>query len=80
MKCLNPPVAESHRVFCEEKAEMTCPFYRSETTLCAASLSGLVIGKQKQAVLCGSDDYDNCPLFLAKTLRMRAIDTPLKLK
>ena len=47
--------------------ETGCPF--NDTGVCAASFSSMAIDSQKRASYCGTDNYDNCPLFLAKILR-----------
>ena len=47
--------------------ETICPF--NDASVCAASFSSMEIDSQKRASYCGTDNYDNCPLFLAKILR-----------
>lgn len=48
-----------------------CPFGNEESQVCSASLSSLVIGKSRRQAYCGGDDYDNCPIFLARMLRKK---------
>ena len=48
-------------------AETTCPFH--DASVCAASFSSMAIDSQKRDSYCGTDNYDNCPLFLSKILR-----------
>ncbi len=48
-----------------------CPFSETESNICSASLSAMVIGPTKRRNYCSTDDYDNCPVFLAKILRKR---------
>jgi len=47
--------------------ETICPF--NDSSICAASFSAMAIDNQKRARYCSTDNYDNCPLFLAKILR-----------
>jgi len=49
----------------------TCPFGESETNICLASLSSMVIDLRNKRDYCSNDNYDNCPIFLAKNLRKR---------
>ena len=60
--------AISYRDLGEEHA---CPFSDKETNICSASLSSMIIGRQKNQVYCSSDNYDNCPMFISKILRKR---------
>ena len=46
-----------------------CPY--NSKGICVASISYLLIDQQKNAACCGSEEYDNCPLFLSKLLRRR---------
>ena len=48
-----------------------CPFAETETNICLASLSAMVIGPGYRQGYCSNDNYDNCPIFLAKSLRRR---------
>ena len=48
-----------------------CPFGETENNICLASLSAMVIGPSKKRDYCSNDNYDNCPIFLAKNLRRR---------
>jgi hypothetical protein len=48
-----------------------CPFGETETNICLASLSAMVIGPSYRQEYCSNDNYDNCPIFLAKSLRRR---------
>jgi len=48
-----------------------CPFGKAKTNFCLASLSAMVIGPNSRQEYCSNDNYDNCPIFLAKSLRRR---------
>jgi hypothetical protein len=48
-----------------------CPFEETKTNICMASLSAMVIGPSNKQEYCSNDNYDNCPIFLAKSLRRR---------
>ena len=48
-----------------------CPYGDRETNICSASLSAMAIGHSTRREYCSNDNYDNCPIFLAKNLRRR---------
>lgn len=48
-----------------------CPFGATKVNICSASLSAMVIGPRNRQDYCSTDNYDNCPIFLAKILRKR---------
>lgn len=50
--------------------DLQCP-YVDATHLCNASFSLLLSSSNMRPNLCNSEDYDNCPIFLAKVLRRR---------
>ncbi len=52
----------------EETASLHCP-YSSASDICNASLSSLSPSASVRSAFCESEDYDYCPLFLAKVLR-----------
>ena len=52
-------------------AVYACPFAETETNICLASLSAMVIGPGCRQGYCFNDNYDDCPIFLAKSLRKR---------
>lgn len=45
-----------------------CPYNGINT--CRASLSSMMIDKSRKEDYCSDENYDNCPIFLAKILRM----------
>ena len=47
--------------------EMVCPYNGINT--CMASLSSMLIDEEKRADCCGTENYDDCPIFLSKILR-----------
>lgn len=47
--------------------ETACPY--NGVNVCMASFSSMVIDNQKREKCCGTDNYDNCPIFLSKMLR-----------
>jgi len=51
-----------------ENAGLCCP-YSSASDICNASLSSLSPSASVKTAFCDSEDYDYCPLFLAKVLR-----------
>lgn len=48
-----------------------CPYDSKVKSICSASLSSTVMGLNMRQTYCGSENYDNCPIFLAKILRRR---------
>jgi hypothetical protein len=53
------------------RGDYCCPFGSAESEVCSASLSSMVIGASRRQTYCGGDDYDDCPIFLARMLRRR---------
>jgi len=53
-----------------EQAGLSCP-YSEASDICNASLSLLSPSSSTRSAFCESEDYDYCPLFLAKVLRTR---------
>ena len=51
--------------------QASCPYDCSVTDICAASLSSMPISSGSRQQYCSTDNYDNCPVFLAKILRRR---------
>jgi hypothetical protein len=51
--------------------EYGCPFGNTESSICSASLSSMVIGTSRRQAYCNGDNYDSCPIFLARMLRKR---------
>lgn len=50
--------------------ELQCPYFDA-SDVCNASLSSLLPSPTMRVNFCNSEDYDNCPIFLAKVLRRR---------
>jgi hypothetical protein len=48
-----------------------CPYSPSSTVFCAASVMTVAINDRTRDNYCSTEDYDSCPLFLAKVLRSR---------
>jgi hypothetical protein len=53
-----------------------CPYNGIDT--CQASLSSMMIDKKRKEDYCGDENYDDCPIYLAKILRMVSKDSSLK--
>ena len=51
--------------------EKSCPYCNIEADVCVASLTSLKLETLMRLNYCSSDNYDNCPIFLAKNLRRR---------
>jgi hypothetical protein len=50
-----------------QRYETVCPY--NGITVCTASLSAMAIDAYRQTICCSTDNFDNCPIFLAKVLR-----------
>ena len=48
--------------------ETRCPYF-APATRCEAALFSSSPSTATRAIFCGSEDYDRCPIFLAKVLR-----------
>jgi len=55
--------------------ESACPFNGVNT--CRASLSSMMIDRRRKEDYCSHENYDSCPIFLAKILRMISKDSSL---
>jgi uncharacterized Zn-finger protein len=49
--------------------EVTCPFCDSRKDTCAASVTSMVIVPHTRQLYCSNENFDNCPVFLARILR-----------
>lgn len=47
-----------------------CPYVSAAASVCEASLSSMVLRSNDRQRFCDSDDYDDCPIFLSKILRI----------
>ena len=47
--------------------EIGCPY--DGLTACLASFSSMALDSRKRTQCCSTENYDNCPIFLAKILR-----------
>ena len=50
--------------------EALCPEYDSPKQVCSAATSYWVLGLGQQMRYCVTRDYDNCPIYLGKALRL----------
>jgi hypothetical protein len=46
-----------------------CPFHNDADGHCRAAFSGLPVDRHSRNLRCSTEDYDGCPLFLARALR-----------
>ncbi len=46
-----------------------CPYGTVTSNFCSASVMTVVMSSYQKITYCWTDDYDRCPLFLAKVLR-----------
>lgn len=55
----------------EARQPEICPYHDMSSNICTASLWSITTDMKKRAGYCGTDNYDSCALFLAKTLRRK---------
>jgi hypothetical protein len=53
------------------REDCSCPFSDIDTNICAASLSSMIVRPHNRTEYCFSENYDSCPMFLAKMMRRR---------
>ncbi|MBI5199688.1 MAG: hypothetical protein HZA09_06725 [Nitrospirae bacterium] len=53
----------------EKGYESMCPYCNTTANICMASISSLLTDIRRRESYCDSENYDNCPIFLAKSLR-----------
>jgi hypothetical protein len=54
-----------------EMSELMCPYCDGDAGICAASLTSIKLEKSVRSNRCNSESYDNCVIFLAKSLRLK---------
>ena len=59
-----------------EAAEVSCPYSDMIADICRASISAMKLGLKASLGYCSGEDYDGCPIFLAKTLRNGKLKLP----
>ncbi|HBH61239.1 MAG TPA: hypothetical protein DDX85_05765 [Nitrospiraceae bacterium] len=55
----------------DEVTEASCPYGDIISDVCRASISSMKLGLIAGLKYCASEDYDGCPIFLAKIIRKR---------
>lgn len=53
-----------------------CPY--NGFNICRASLSSMMIDKKRKEDYCCDENYDDCPIYLAKILRMVSKDSSVR--
>lgn len=66
---MSPPL-HLHKTVSTENGHC-CPFGNARSEICSASMSSMIIAASRRQEYCDGDDYDNCPIFLARVLRRR---------
>lgn len=46
-----------------------CPYKKENSIYCSASVMTLAISERQDAMYCRTENFDLCPIFLAKVLR-----------
>lgn len=49
--------------------ESICPYRKAQSQYCSASVMTMRIDQRKSMTYCLTEDFDCCPVFLAKVLR-----------
>ncbi len=49
--------------------EEACPYFSKKIGICLASIFLMAIDQTRIEDICISEDWDNCPMFLSRTLR-----------
>jgi hypothetical protein len=52
-------------------SESLCPFRPSTSIFCSTSIMTVAIDSRKRSTYCNTEDFDRCPIFLARVLRGR---------
>jgi hypothetical protein len=60
--------AQGSRVLADNR-NPACPYRPAHNLLCSASVMAVVVDNRKKSIHCDTEDFDRCPLFLAKVLR-----------
>ena len=60
--------SEGSRVIPDNR-NLACPYRPAKNLLCSASVMAVVVNNRKKSIHCDTEDFDRCPLFLAKVLR-----------
>lgn len=55
------------------KTGSCCPYYSVKLDLCLAALFYFAIDRAREECVCGTEDFDDCPLFLSKVMRSRSV-------
>ena len=50
-------------------SESICPYQPSKSFFCSASVMAMAIDNRKRSIYCDTENFDQCPIFLAKVLR-----------
>jgi|GEM_PF-2385365 hypothetical protein len=65
-------VAEAHDLKSAGVHTSTCPHDAGAGIFCSASIMTVVMSSYQKTNYCWTENYDNCPMFLAKILRGRS--------
>lgn len=55
----------------QKNHEVLCSYCNTETEICMAALSTMSLGPITRLTYCDNENYDYCPVLLAKILRRR---------
>jgi len=48
---------------------LMCPYWKRDAAHCSAAVMTVAITIHRKALHCCTEDFDRCPIFLAKVLR-----------
>ena len=65
----NIPTEFDNKYSTESIENSICPYRNVHSMYCSASIMRMLIGRQRNMNYCLTEDFDRCPVFLAKVLR-----------
>jgi len=67
---MNNVIEAAENTGLKDRGEYRCP-YINLLDICTASINLIAVTQHTKTVFCGTESYDNCPIFLSKVLRGR---------
>jgi len=61
--------AAAAEVTAPETYASVCPYRKVTSAYCSASVMAFAVTKRQDTAYCRTENFDHCPLFLAKVLR-----------
>ncbi len=61
----------NYQTILKETQAVPCPYRDASVNICNASLFSLAIDNKRLSCYCSTENFENCVLFLSKTLRQK---------